>query len=70
MCRKKQKGEKSEIVKLASETRQVAKLSLIYISFLELLQGAGKLKILVGGRITKRVALVSSAHTYCFSTLY
>lgn len=40
------------MVKLASETRQVARVSLIYISLLELFQGAGRLKILVGGRIT------------------
>ena len=40
------------MVELASEMRQVAKVSLIYICVLELFQGAGRLKNVVGGRIT------------------
>lgn len=46
------KKKKSGMVKLASETRRVARVSIIYISLLELFQGAGRLKNLVGGRIT------------------
>lgn len=40
------------MVKLASEMRQAARGSLIYKSLLELFQGAGRLKNLVGGKIT------------------
>lgn len=54
MCYKKEEEGKntSGIVKLASETRRVARVSLIYISLLELFGGAGRLKNVVGGRIT------------------
>lgn len=51
-CVVKKEKKKSGMVKLASETRRVAGVSLIYISLLELFQGAGRLKNLVGGRIT------------------
>lgn len=40
------------MVELAGKMRLVARVSLIYISLLELFGGAGRLKNVVGGRIT------------------